>query len=221
MLKVTLHMALKVALSLVAYLAVSPFNSPGPAMPKGASTPVFVDFQPPPLDIPADADIRAAILNPYSIGPVSPASITPDMLWLARAMYSESKRPREQELVAWVIRNRLESSYLGSKSIQEVVLRPYQFSAFNPGAPKAEYYAGLGLLSDEPKWQRTLALARYVMLADPSLRPFSPKVRHFISPRSLAHPASTPQWALGQETVIPARSFTLDDERFQFFANVD
>ena len=81
----------------------------GPSMPQGAVSEPAEFHDPPPLNAPSRADIRRALLRPMSVRPLSPAFITPEILWLARAMYSETKRPHEQELVAWVVRNRLES----------------------------------------------------------------------------------------------------------------
>src|SRR3990167_3969174 len=53
-----------------------------------------------------------------------------EILWLARLIYSETKRPEEQILVAWVVRNRVESNYTG-ESYKEVALHDSQFSGLN------------------------------------------------------------------------------------------
>ncbi len=62
----------------------------------------------------------------------APADLEEPTLWLARAIYSETKLPHEQELVAWVVRNRVETAYRGRRTYRAVVLDPYQFSAFQP-----------------------------------------------------------------------------------------
>ena len=49
-------------------------------------------------------------------------------LWLARAIYSETKLPHEQELVAWVVRNRVETAYRGRRSYRAVVLDPGRYA---------------------------------------------------------------------------------------------
>ena len=72
-----------------------------------------------------------------------PAYVTDDVLWLARCIYSETKKAHEQELVAWVIRNRVETGYRGESTYEGTVLDPYQFSAFNPGSSKRRLYATL------------------------------------------------------------------------------
>ena len=206
---------------LIAVAVVVPIHPSGPAAPRGAVAEPAGFNPPPPLAVPTVLEVRRALLSPYAIKPLSPAHITPDILWMARAMYSESKRPREQELVAWVIRNRLDSGYLGAESIQDVVLSPFQFSAFNPGRPQAAFHAGLDVFFDEPGWQRTLALAYFVTHADHSLRPFGPTVRHFHSPQSMPEDKTAPEWMAGLEPVQPTRAFELDAERFCFFADVD
>ncbi len=46
---------------------------------------------------------RLPVLPPQEL-----KKIDNETLWLARCIYSETKRPEEQELVAWVVRNRVE-----------------------------------------------------------------------------------------------------------------
>jgi hypothetical protein len=69
-------------------------------------------------------------------GQFDASAVSEDVLWLARVIYSETKRPHEQELVAWVVRNRVETAYRGKDTYRSTVLDPWQFSAFNANAPK-------------------------------------------------------------------------------------
>ena len=143
-----------------------------------------------------------------------PADLEAPTLWLARAIYSETKLPHEQELVAWVVRNRVETAYRGRRSYREVVLDPYQFSAFNPGAPKRALYAGLQPEAPLPRWRQALWVARYVRHADgAAYRPFSVETRHFYSERSMRGRAA-PGWA------DRAGRYVVDERRFRFFKQI-
>ena len=177
--------------------------------------------EPPPLALPTESEFRAALLNPWAVQPVSPNHIDSETLWLARLMFSETKRLDEQELVAWVVRNRVESAFRGQTTIESVVRDPFQFSAFNPGTAQGRFYCTLNVLSKVPGWQKTLALAYYVRHADRTLSPFSPNVRHFYSEQAMAEPGTVPEWSEGLEPVIPRRAFMLDEYRFRFYANVN
>ena len=81
---------------------------------------------PPALSIPSYEETHAALQNPWGIEPVHVGNIDSETLWLARAMFSESKRHDEQELIGWTVRNRVEASwmyflsgvYTGSVSVQ-------------------------------------------------------------------------------------------------------
>lgn len=157
--------------------------------------------------------------NPRKLTPLPSSRIDSETLWLARAVYSETKRAAEMELVAWVIRNRVETSYRGRKSYRDVVLDPFQFSAFNPGNGNRWYYANLDPQTDIQSWQRALTIAYRVRLAEPEYRPFSIKTRHFYSERSMLG-SSYPNWAAGKRPVIPQRRFTIDERRFRFYEGV-
>jgi hypothetical protein len=139
-----------------------------------------------------------------------------ETLWLARVIYSETKRPYEQELVAWTVRNRVETRYRGKGTYQAVVLDPWQFSAFNPG-PKRTHYSRLGTSSKVAGFQTAIEIANKVRHADATERPFVRTTRHFYSERSMVgrrHPA----WAAGKTPVqVPGN---IDPRRFRFFANI-
>lgn len=157
--------------------------------------------------------------NPQKIKPLPPEEIDSETLWLARCIYSETKRASEMELVAWVVRNRVETRYRGRDTYQEVVLDPYQFSAFNPGSRKRWFYSDLDASTQIRSWQNAIAIAHSVRQAGPSYRPFSETTRHFYSERSMVGRLH-PEWALGKSPVRPQRSFTLDQRRFRFYENV-
>lgn len=157
--------------------------------------------------------------NPQKLRPLPPSTIDTETLWLARAIYSETKRAEEMELVAWVIRNRVETGYRGQETYREVVLDPFQFSAFNPNNGKRWYYANLEPTSDVRSWQRALTIAYRVRLAEPEYRPFSIRTRHFYSERSMIGQAH-PNWASGKRPVRPQRGFPVDERRFRFFEGI-
>ncbi len=163
--------------------------------------------------------LEEVLRNPRKVKPLPPERIDPETLWLARCMYSETKRPEEQELVGWVVRNRVETAYRGKVSYRDVVLDDYQFSAFNPNSRKRRYYSNLQLNSQAPGWKNTLYLAYYVRHADPTFRPFSTKTRHFYSERSMRG-RNHPEWAVGEQPVLPTRPHQLDERRFRFYAGV-
>ncbi len=164
--------------------------------------------------------VAVALQNPRRLEPLEPSLIDEETLWLARCIYSETKRPDEQELVAWVVRNRVESQYRGKRSYQDVVLDPYQFSAFNPSSRKYAHYTALNLDTQDPRWQHAINIAYHVRYAEPSLRPFSRKTRHFYSERSMRGSQTHPQWAAGLEPVTPLRPVELETKRFRFFEGV-
>jgi hypothetical protein len=166
-----------------------------------------------------DELVQRIIDNPQRVEPLPVEQIDTETLWLARVIYSETKRPEEMELVAWVVRNRVETGYRGRASYRAAVLDPYQFSAFNPGDRKRQHYSNLTHRSNAPGFDRALTIAHTVKHAGEHFRPFSQTTRHFYSERSMVgvrHPA----WAKDGTKVDPKRSFTLDERRFRFFADV-
>ena len=140
-----------------------------------------------------------------------------DVLWLARVIYSETKKPHEQELVAWVVRNRVETEYRGNDSYKEVVLDPWQFSAFNRNSPKRGHYTNLNWSSKAPGFQKALEIAEEVAAADTSVRPFSNETRHFYSEQSMVG-RRAPAWASGKRPVKLDRP--VEARRFRFYEKV-
>jgi hypothetical protein len=140
-------------------------------------------------------------------------------LWLARAIYSETKLVHEQELVAWVIRNRVETEYRGEETYRDVVLDPYQFSAFNPGSAKRAFYTSLTPADSLPGWQRALRIAHYVRHADSANRPFSIRTRHFYSEQSMIG-RPHPHWVNNRRRVTPNWTYRVDQRRFRFYEEI-
>lgn len=159
------------------------------------------------------------VRQPQRLPILPPEQIDSETLWLARCIYSETKRPQEQALVAWVIRNRVETSFRGQHSYRDVVLDPYQFSAFNRGSAKRKHYSSLTPTSKVPGWQRALSIAHYVRLADSQTRPFPNKTRHFYSERSMRG-GKAPAWAKGTAPVDLAKVAQVDERRFRFYNGV-
>jgi hypothetical protein len=149
-----------------------------------------------------------------------PVDIEEPTLWLARAIYSETKLPHEQELVAWVVRNRVETAYRGKNTYREVVLDPYQFSAFNPGSSKRSLLMHLEPETPLPRWRQALWVARYVRHAGEAYRPFSVETRHFYSERSMKG-RPVPYWADGSR-FVPAgwRGYSVEERRFRFYKQI-
>ncbi len=145
-------------------------------------------------------------------------AVSDDVLWFARCIYSETKRADEQELVAWVIRNRVETGYRGENEYQDVVLDPYQFSAFNPGNPKRRLYTSLTPSPDSPAFVQALEVAHAVYYAPAETRPFPERTRHFYSERSMVG-GKAPNWSSGHAPVRPT-GFRVDPKRFRFYSGV-
>ncbi len=174
--------------------------------------------------VPATTATEAAVVLPATLAidrlpAPSPAVIDSETLWLARCIYSETKRPDEQELVAWVLRNRVETGYRGNSTYETVVLDPYQFSAFIRGTSTYTRYTALDASSDNAGFQKALAIAHFVRNAPAAMRPFEGTTRHFYSEQSMAG-GRAPAWAVGKDAVAPTREFSLEARRFRFYAGL-
>lgn len=170
-----------------------------------------------PAQPPPHMTVSAEILAHRNAALAEAVQLRSELLWLARCVYSETKREHEQELVAWVVRNRVETRYRGKGTYQSVVLDPWQFSAFNADNPKRARLLALDYDSDVRAFQQALAVAARVMTASPDDRPFSPRTRHFYSARSM-EPGVTPLWALDVQPI--AVGLHVDPERFRFYDGV-
>lgn len=171
------------------------------------------------LDTPEPAPVQEAKLLLHNAHPMGAKQFKTEMLWLARCIYSETKRTDEQFLVAWVIRNRVETRYRNKRSYKRVILDPYQFSAFNPGEYTRRYYGALNVSDSAPGWQNALWIARRVMLADAKDRPFPETTRHFYSERSMKGSRKAPIWS-ANKVPVSIKGFEIDDRRFRFFDKV-
>ena len=160
-----------------------------------------------------------AWMHPSELPAVQAAEVDEETLWLARCIYSETKRAEEQELVAWSIRNRVETGYRGETSYRGVVLDPWQFSAFNHNSRKRGYFMSLVPSSQAAGWQQALRIAKYVKEAPASLRPFPQTVRHYYSERSMVG-RSHPAWAAGQTPIAADRPYEIEARRFRFFDGI-
>ncbi|HET6567810.1 MAG TPA: hypothetical protein VFG50_07590 [Rhodothermales bacterium] len=149
-------------------------------------------------------------------------SLTPmqmdEVLWLARCIISEADRPNEQRLVAWVVRNRVETGYRGT-DYRDVVLEAKQFSAFNRPSARREEILAFNQNSTDAHWRQALGIALDVYQASPAERPFPVTTRHFYSPVSMPY-GRVPDWAY---TGVPVdlSAYDIDPNRFKFFDNVD
>ncbi|MFT5144829.1 MAG: hypothetical protein ACI80V_001682 [Rhodothermales bacterium] len=141
-----------------------------------------------------------------------------EVVWLARAVLSESDRTEEQRLVAWVIRNRVETNFRGD-TYRDVVLEPRQFSAFNGATPRREYILGLDQTDKVPSWMNALDVSMDVFQARARDRPFGIDTRHYYSPVSMVGP-SAPAWASAGRP-LSSEAMGIDPNRFRFFAGID
>ena len=140
-----------------------------------------------------------------------------DILWLGRILYSESKVREEQIMVAWVVRNRAESSFRGADSYKDVALSPSQFSGLWPGDPQYKNNMSPNYSDTNNKeWQQALAIAQAVYFADESLRPIGKSVRHFYSPIAITR---DPHWASNKKPILTMRN-DRGAVRFAFYDNV-
>jgi spore germination cell wall hydrolase CwlJ-like protein len=166
-----------------------------------------------PKEIHKDAQKRAE----YTEGetPVMTATDKEEILWLARIVYSETKRPHEQRLVAWVVRNRVDTGYTG-QTYEAVANHSSQFSGLQPSDPRYEHNMSRWWASQGHSWNNALRIAKEVYFAPESERPFSVTTRHFYSPVAV----SKPDWARGREAVRVINSSHARAPRFAFYARV-
>lgn len=141
-----------------------------------------------------------------------------EVLWLARCIYSESDRTDEQRLVAWVVRNRVETQFRGA-TYRDVVLEAKQFSAFNTPSPRRTRILSLDQDATSKAWQEAVGIALQVYHAPATERPFSVTTRHFYSPVSMEG-GRTPHWAF-DGTPLSSATLGVDPNRFRFFDGVD
>ena len=119
-----------------------------------------------------------------------------EILWFARAVYSESEFTDEQEYVAWAIRNRVANKWYPD-TYQEVVLQPHQFSGLNEYDRWYEVNISRDYDNGDHVWRSALAVAQEVYYANEFDRMLPSGVMHFYSPVAV----DTPDWAQGLEPV--------------------
>jgi len=188
-------------------------------------------IQEPALPVPAD-DVESvypdvhpmntlarSLSQPTSFTRLPLEMIDSETLWLARAIYSETKRPNEQILVAWVIRNRVETGFRGKRSYQSVVLDPFQFSAFRFGSDNRTFYESLDHGSRISGWQQALQIAHNIRHVNDNYRPFSPETRHFYSERSMLD-RGQPAWIGGESALDITSVMEIDQHRFRFYEGI-
>ncbi len=158
----------------------------------------------------AKSSMVSAYTNPTSIEAT-------EILWLARILYSESKVREEQIVVAWVVRNRVESGFRGAKSYKDVATSKSQFSGLWPS--DAQYKLNISRTYEtvgDKAWDQSLGIAQAVYFANDFLRPIGKNVRHFYSPISVL---KDPAWTEGKKPAIVLRSET-GAVRFAFYDGV-
>jgi hypothetical protein len=147
-----------------------------------------------------------------------PPRAVDEVVWLARCIYSESNRSHEQRLVAWVVRNRVETEFRGH-TYRDAILTPAQFSAFNTPTPRRRQLLNLTLDSQTPGWRQALEIAYSVYTAPGERRPFPITTRHFYSPVSMPT-EQPPEWT-NEHSPIPSASLGVLPQRFKFYDGVD
>jgi len=122
------------------------------------------------------------------------------VLWMTRAVLSETADPREMVYVANVIRNRVDMRYRGATSVREVVLDSYQFSAFNPGRSTRWRYINMDAETYRGYvWEEAWSASRFVVTASRDMLPFEdPCINHFYYPNVLPY---DPAWATYMEQI--------------------
>jgi hypothetical protein len=159
-------------------------------------------------------DTRGKQLNAYTDPKSTEAQ---EILWLSRILYSESKIREEQIMVAWVVRNRVESMYRGAKSYEDVALSPAQFSGLWPS--DAQYKLNISRTYEtkgDKAWDQALAVAQAVYFAPEALRPIAETVRHFYSPVAVLR---DPHWTEGKKPALVLRN-DAGSVRFAFYDGV-
>ena len=150
-------------------------------------------------------------------GEFSP-EVSREILWLARIIYSETKKANEQVLVAWVVRNRVETNYHGGDTYHDVATAKGQFSGLNPSDAQYLHNISRNYKSGGESWVKALDVAEAVYSSPSFLRPFPKTVRHFYSPRSVK---VDPEWAAELKPVLVTRDLSEDRNiRFAFYNSV-
>jgi spore germination cell wall hydrolase CwlJ-like protein len=140
------------------------------------------------------------------------AALSRDVMWLSRVLYTETHKPLEMYYVAHVVKNRVQTCYRGECTYKEVVLDPYQFSAFNPNRSSRWHYMNLSdqTAGDLGAWiaAKQVALDVYMEDQDPTNG-----ATYFFSQVSMPN-HRFPHWASSRQQVsVPV----VDEFRFRFY----
>lgn len=139
-----------------------------------------------------------------------------EILWLARIIYSETKRPREQRLVGWVVRNRVDTGYTGS-TYESVAKHSNHFSGLHPDDPRYRHNMSRYRASEGKAWQQALTTAKEIYFASEEERPLAITTRHFYSPVAVKN---SPQWARNHKAVETIKDPHTKETRFAFYDRV-
>lgn len=140
-----------------------------------------------------------------------------EILWFARILYSETKDANEMRLVAWVVRNRVDTGYRGN-TYETVAKSKNQFSGLSPSDPNYKINTTLDYDDTNAAWKQALSIAKEVYYASEKERPFAQSVRHFYSPVSVS---SAPSWAHEDALALVVPSSTPNGAaRFEFYSDV-
>lgn len=141
------------------------------------------------------------------------AALHRDVMWLTRVNYSETNKPLEMYYVAHVVKNRVQECYRGNCTYKDVILDPYQFSAFNHGN---RYYRNVTLSTAARPMDfieaKQTAFHAYMDNYDPTNGSM-----WFFSQVSMRN-HRFPNWALDEGLV--AVNNNIDEWRFRFYNKV-
>lgn len=187
----------------------------GPELPTEVASEVTTDIDgKTPKEIHELAQDRAKMSGGDT--PVMTQTDKREILWLARIMYSETKRAEEQELIGWVVRNRVDTGYTG-RTYEDVAKHSAQFSGLHPYDRRYEHNISRWYSSGGESWETALELAKEVYFADESERPLALTTRHFYSPHAVSR---TPAWARDQEAVQLIKDPKTNQVRFALYDKV-
>lgn len=136
-------------------------------------------------------------------------------LWLSRVIYSETNRRSEMSHVGWVVRNRVNSKFLGDSTYKDVILHPYQFSAFNPNREDRYKYIYLDRTNapSQERWKYATNTSIDILLSDRDESPFDLNVLYFWS--EVSRESSYPPYWVKRKKEIPS---SLINKRFRFYS---
>jgi hypothetical protein len=123
-----------------------------------------------------------------------------EVLWATRTIISETKNPSEMVFIGNVIRNRVDLKYRGQETAKEVILDPYQFSAFNPNRNSRWKYINMTKkhVSDSI-WNQAWQAARFTMTAPREVLPLSNScINHFVHHKKVVN---KPSWMFQMEPI--------------------